>query len=201
MQNLRFAACLAAAALAAIACTGVARAQQAAAKPVRVGIFLPLTGPAAAGGAANKLGYEMAIAEINAAGGIAGRPIVTIYADDQGDPTVGVGEIKRLIFQEHVDVVVGTQNSQVNLAALPAFNEGKVASISLTGSAALTPEAGPYHFSLAPSTTTLGRAMVEFAAKELKPKTVGLLYDDGAAAKSGIESIKVTLGEDKTPII
>src|SRR5580698_589304 len=86
IRKLTRMACLAA--LAAIACMGVARAQQAPAKPVRVGIFLPLTGPAAAGGAANKLGYEMAIAEINAAGGIAGRPIVTVYGDDQGDPTV-----------------------------------------------------------------------------------------------------------------
>src|SRR5262249_19370211 len=114
----------AALALLGLLATATAQAQQ---KPVRVGIFLPLTGPAAAGGAANKLGYEMAISEINAAGGIAGRKIETVYADDQGDPTVGVGEIKRLIFQEHVDVVVGTQNSQVELAALPVFNEGKVA--------------------------------------------------------------------------
>jgi branched-chain amino acid transport system substrate-binding protein len=178
---------------------GLAFAQQAA-KPVRVGIFLPLTGPAAAGGAANRLGYEMAISEINAAGGIVGRPIVTVYGDDQGDPTVGVGEIKRLIFQEHVDVVVGTQNSQIELAALPVLNEGKVAAISLAGSSALTPVAGPYHFSLAPSATTLGSAMVEFAAKDLKPKNSALIYDDGAAAKSGVEGIKATLTEMKTPI-
>ena len=189
------------AALGALAATmGIARAQQAPAKPVRIGIFLPLTGPAAAGGAANKLGYEMAISEINAAGGIAGRPIVIVYGDDQGDPTVGVGEIKRLIFQEHVDVVVGTQNSQVELAALPVLTEGKVAAISLAGSSALTPQAGPYHFSLAPSATTLGSAMVQFAAKELKPKNSALIYDDGAAAKSGVEGIKATLAEMKTPI-
>jgi branched-chain amino acid transport system substrate-binding protein len=163
------------------------------AEPIKLGIFLPLSGPAAAGGAANRLGYEMAIKEINAGGGIAGRTIEPVFADDQGDPTVGVGEIKRLVFQEKVDIVVGTQNSQVNLAALPVLNEAKVASISLTGSALLTPQAGPYHFSLAPSTSTLGHAMVDFAEANLKPSSVALLYDDGAAAKSGVEGIKAGL--------
>ena len=170
-------------------------------EPIKLGIFLPLSGPAAAGGAANRLGYEMAIKQINDAGGIAGRTIEPLYADDQGDPTVGVSEIKRLVFREGVQVVVGTQNSQVNLAALPVLNEAQIASISLTGSALLTPEAGPYHFSLAPSTTTLGQAMVDFAMENLKPAKVALLYDDGAAAKSGAEGIKAGLAEAAIPIV
>ena len=159
-------------------------------KPIKMGVFLSLTGPAAAGAAALKIGYDMAIKEINEAGGIAGRQIQAVYADEQGDPTVGVGEMKRLVFQEKVDVVVGNQNSQVNLAALPTLTEGKIASISDTGSALLTVEAGPYHFSNLPSTAIQGQAIADYVVDVIGSKSPALLYDDGAASKSGVEAIK-----------
>jgi branched-chain amino acid transport system substrate-binding protein len=161
--------------------------------PIKMGVFLSLTGPAAAGASALKIGYDMAIAEINAAGGIAGRQIEAVYADEQGDPTVGVSEAKRLVFQEQVDVVVGNQNSQVNLAALPTFTEGKVASISDTGSALLTVDAGPYHFSNLPSTAIQGEAIANYVIDVLGVTKPALLYDDGAASKSGVEAIKAAL--------
>ena len=159
-------------------------------KPIRMGVFLSLTGPAAAGASALKIGYEMAIKEINDAGGIAGRQIEPVYADEQGDPTVGVGEMKRLVFQEKVDIVVGNQNSQVNLAALPTLTEGKIASISDTGSALLTVKAGPYHFSNLPSTAIQGEAIANYVVDVIGAKAPALLYDDGAASKSGVEAIK-----------
>src|SRR5579875_530914 len=148
---------------------GTVRAQTSP-KPIKIGIFMSLTGGSAASSASNRFGAELAIQEINAAGGIAHRPVVAVYGDDQADPTMGVSEIKRLVFQEKVDVVVGPNISQVNLAALPVLDEGKVASISDTGSPALTPQAGPYHFTVEPSVTNSGKQMADYAVKVMHAK-------------------------------
>src|SRR5271166_6511436 len=91
-------------AAAALLLTSTAFAQTA---PIKVGIFMSMTGPSAASSAANRFGADLAIQEINAAGGIQHRQLVAVYGDDQADPTIGVGEIKRLVFQEKVDIVVG----------------------------------------------------------------------------------------------
>lgn len=152
--------------------------------PIKLGVFLSLTGPGAAGASPNKMGVEMAVEELNASGGINGRQIEIFYADDQGNPTVAVSEITRLVHREGVDIVVGPQNSQVNLAALPVLSEGNVASLSMTGSSALTPEAGPYHFSVLPSAAASGRNLGQYtAAHSEKPAVV---FDDASATLSGM---------------
>lgn len=155
-----------------------------AADPIKMGVFLSLTGPGAAGAAPNKMGVEMAVEELNAAGGIMGRQIELVYADDQANPTVAVSEMTRLVHREGVDVVVGPQNSQVNLAALPILAEGKVASLSMTGSSALTPQAGPYHFSVLPSAAASGRNLGQYTAAHSKKPAI--IFDDASATLSGM---------------
>ena len=164
-------------------------------KPIKIGVFMSLTGGSAASSASNRFGAELAIQEINAAGGIAHRPVVAVYGDDQADPTMGVSEIKRLVYQEKVDVVVGPNISQVNLAALPVLDEAKIASISDTGSPALTPQAGPYHFTVEPSVTNSGKQMADYAVQVMHAKAPSLLNDDGAAAQGASESIKKTFAD------
>lgn len=152
--------------------------------PIKLGIFLSLTGPSAAGANANKLGVEMAVKELNENGGIMGRQIEIIYADDQANPTVAVSEINRLVHRDKVDIVVGPQNSQVNLAALPVLSEGKVANLSMTGSSALTPEAGPYHFSVLPSADASGRNLADYVVANSKRPAI--IFDDASATLSGM---------------
>lgn len=171
---------------------GGAQAQTAPA-PIRVGIFMSLSGGSAASSASNRFGAELALQEINAAGGILHRQLVAVYGDDQADPTMGVSEMKRLVFQEHVDIVVGPNISQVNLAALPVLNEGKIASVSDTGSPLLTPEAGPYHFAIEPSVVNSGKQMADYAIDVMHAKALALLNDDGAAAQGASASIKATV--------
>ena len=74
----------------------------------KIGLFLELTGGSASTTSeASQFGVELAVQEINAAGGIGGRKLQLVVADTQTDPTVGVGEIKRLVQQEKVDFVFG----------------------------------------------------------------------------------------------
>jgi branched-chain amino acid transport system substrate-binding protein len=83
---------------------------------VKVGNILPLSGPSAAVGQQGKSARDMAVEEINAAGGIkslGGAKIEMIYADSESKPEKGVAEAERLINTEKVHVLTGCWNSSV----------------------------------------------------------------------------------------
>lgn len=162
-------------------------------KPIKVGLFFDFTGAAATLAEPAKLAIDMAIQEINAKGGVAGRKLETVVADTQTDPTIGVGEIKRLVLQEKVDVVLGPVVSQVLLAALPVLNEAKILSISATGTDLTTPQAAPYNFSIMVSAQIQAVVMAEDAAKRLGAKSAAILSDSGAQAKSFVPAMKAEL--------
>ena len=83
---------------------------------VKIGNIIPLSGPSATVGEQGKNAREMAVAEINAAGGIAslgGAKLELIYADSESKPEKGVAEAERLINTEKVNVLTGCWNSSV----------------------------------------------------------------------------------------
>lgn len=89
---------------------------QAADKVVRVGNIIPLSGPSASVGQQGKNAREMAVAEINAAGGIkslGGAKLEMFYADSESKPEKGVAEAERMINSEKVHVLTGCWNSAV----------------------------------------------------------------------------------------
>ncbi len=91
-----------------------------AADTVKVGNILPLSGPSAAVGQQGKQAREMAVEEINAAGGIkslGGAKLEMLYADSKSDPNVGVTEAERFINTEKVNVLTGCWNSGVTYPA------------------------------------------------------------------------------------
>ncbi len=86
----------------------------------QIGNVEPLSGPSASVGVQGKQAREMAVEEINAAGGIkslGGAKLEMIYADSKSDPTVGVTETERLINTEKVNLVTGCWNSAVTYPA------------------------------------------------------------------------------------
>lgn len=84
---------------------------------IKVGNILPLSGPSASVGLQNKQAQDMAIEEINAAGGIksmGGAKIQMLYADSESKPEKGVAEAERFINTEKVNVLTGCWNSAVS---------------------------------------------------------------------------------------
>jgi branched-chain amino acid transport system substrate-binding protein len=89
---------------------------QAADDVVRIGNIIPLSGPSASVGQQGKNAREMAVAEINAAGGIkslGGAKLEMLYADSESKPEKGVAEAERLINTEKVNLLTGCWNSAV----------------------------------------------------------------------------------------
>lgn len=83
---------------------------------VKVGNIIPLSGPSATVGQQGKQAREMAVEEINAAGGIkslGGAKLEMVYADSESKPEKGVSEAERLINTEKVNVLTGCWNSAV----------------------------------------------------------------------------------------
>lgn len=105
---------IAAATLAAGALTSPARAQE----PVKVGAVLPFSGGLELFGNQAKLGLDLAAKEINDAGGILGRPVEVVYADNKTDPKTSVEAARRLIQRDAVLALVGpiTSNARDAMA-------------------------------------------------------------------------------------
>lgn len=195
----------------------VALTTGAAAQDLKLGSITSITGKFAIIGVAQDIAVKLALKEINDAGGIMGRKVVLVTGDTQTDPTIASAEAKRLAYQEKVAAVIGPLVTQEILPTLPIFTDAKLPQISTTGSSAVTPQVGPYHFSFNNSSDTQAIVMADFAKNTLKAKTISILADNGGQSKSGVEFLqgyakKVGLeikglqeyqagGEDMTPQI
>lgn len=90
-----------------------------AAGPIRIGVISPLTGAWTVYGKAHISGFELAVEEINAAGGVLGRKFEIIVGDSKTEPRIVVEQANRLIRRERVDFLAGTFSSAERNAAGP----------------------------------------------------------------------------------
>ena len=95
-------------------------------KPYRIGSEQPLTGVAALGGKTAIVGLQMAVDRINKSGGILGRPVELIVADDESKPDTGRRKAEKLVTEDEIDAHVGGYLSNICLACVPVFVENNV---------------------------------------------------------------------------
>jgi branched-chain amino acid transport system substrate-binding protein len=112
----------------ALICTSFAQA----AEPVKIGITTILSGPLADRGQQEQYGAQLALDQINQAGGVLGRPVEAFYADNACKPDVGVPATKRLLEQEHVPVIIGALCTPVTHAIMPVMEQAKVSLVIAT---------------------------------------------------------------------
>lgn len=94
-----------------------------AADNIRVGVISPLTGAWTVYGKAHISGFELAVDEINAAGGVNGRQLEIVVGDSKTEPRIVVEQANRLIRQENVDFLAGTFSSAERNAAGPVVQQ------------------------------------------------------------------------------
>jgi len=94
--------------------------------PIKLGFNLELTGDAATFGLSAKDGAEIALEELNAAGGIMGREIVTVFDDNQSMPGAAANVASKLINQNKVDVLIGAVGSSQSIAMAKIAEEAGV---------------------------------------------------------------------------
>ena len=94
-------------------------------EPIVIGVISPNTGALAAYGNGIVTGVDLAVEEINAAGGILGRPVEVIKTDDQSDPTECLNAFNSLVSQD-VGLIIGSATSGCTSAITDAANEEEV---------------------------------------------------------------------------
>jgi branched-chain amino acid transport system substrate-binding protein len=97
-----------------------------AAKPFKVGSDQPLSGPGAAGGKTALVGMQMAVDRINTNGGINGRPVELIIADDESKPDVARRKTEKMVQEDEIDIHVGGFLSNICLACMPVWEDAKI---------------------------------------------------------------------------
>lgn len=154
---------------------------------LKVGVVLPLSGQFALGGQNVKRGYDLAIEDINAAGGIkalGGAQMELVYADNQGKQDVAIGETERLILQEGVSAIMGSWHSPTTIAGTQASERNKTPWVVEVASADIVVERGfKYVSRVNVKASWYGEAPVhylDYAKNTLKQKVerVAIMYTD-----------------------
>ena len=112
--------------LLAAAASAVSTVPALAADPIKIGVSGPFTGGSSSMGVSMRDGVKLAIAEINKAGGVLGRPLLAIERDDEARNELGVQIAQELINKEHVAATVGFINTGVALASQRFYQEAEI---------------------------------------------------------------------------
>ncbi|MBM3299615.1 MAG: ABC transporter substrate-binding protein, partial [Deltaproteobacteria bacterium] len=153
---------------------------------VKVGVVLPLTGTHAKFGEIEKNSFLMALEEINAGGGVRGRPIELIIEDDKSKPEVGRSAADKLISKDKVVALTGGYSSSVTFAMASMAQSRKVPFLVTSGSAdEITEQGWEYVFRLNQPVSEYSKALVEFLHEVVNPHSVAILYENSMFGQSG----------------
>src|SRR5690349_20484810 len=162
---------------AAALASGLARPAIAAKEPILIGYLPALTGPSSSTGVGINRGIQLAVQEINAAGGVDGRQIELITRDTQSDPTKAVNGAAELT-QQKVSVDFGPVNSGESLALVPLLARASTPQVHPCWVDTLTdPQKYPMCFRNAPTNQQIGAAANRYVVDVLKRKKVAVISD------------------------
>ena len=149
-------------------------------KTIKVGMPLPLSGPAALFGEPASKGAQMFVEEINAKGGVLGQKFELVIRDSKADANEAVRIAREMILKENVDFLVGTLTSAEGPAVSVVAKENKIvfiAPIPKTDQLTAADKLHPYIFRVAANTTIEGRSVAEIVAKWPVTKIATVSFD------------------------
>jgi branched-chain amino acid transport system substrate-binding protein len=152
-----------------------------------IGVSLPQTGPKALVGRNFKQGVELAVSEINASGGVLGKPLQVVFEDDQGDnPNGAINAVNKLMQVSKVPVMIGPHYSVTQMATQKTYCNGKVVSITGGTSVAITQSGCNYVIRTRSDDDVQAKALIAYAQKELKAgEKTAVFYANDDFGKSG----------------
>jgi branched-chain amino acid transport system substrate-binding protein len=176
-------------------------AQPAVAKPapIRIGLIFPLTGGSSDMGNSARIGAQVALNEINQAGGYLGRPLEFVVRDDQGNSDEGLKHAQELVLKEKVTATIGFCNTGVAMKALDVFQENQhVLLVPCSTGTAITakyPSDKSYIF----RTSARSQLQTQFLVDELikrKLSKVALLVDSSGYGDTGLAELEAALAKN-----
>jgi branched-chain amino acid transport system substrate-binding protein len=146
-------------------------------EPIKLGTVLRLS-IGAEHGIPSRRGVEMAVAEVNKAGGINGRPVELIVEDEKDSPAASVNAVQKLINVDKVAAIVGPMTSGGMMAAGKIANDAKVVEISPTATTPKLSGYGDYLYRGCSRIDKQAQVLTDYVVKNWKPKTVAILFSN-----------------------
>jgi branched-chain amino acid transport system substrate-binding protein len=187
---------------AAVLATTIAKPAIAAKDPIPVGYLPALTGPSSSTGIGINRGIQLAVQEINAAGGIDGRQLELITRDTQSDPTKAVNGAAELTRGQKVSCVFGPVNSGESLAVVPLLARTNTPQIHPCWVDTLTdPQKYPACFRNAPTNQQIGGAANRYVTEVLKKKKVAVISDTTGYGTASVNAYVPMLKERGAEVV
>lgn len=156
-----------------------------AAEPIKIGVYLPLTGQNAFGGQLELEGVQLAHKEMPT---VLGRPVELIIVDNKSDKVEAANAVTRLTAKEHVTGIIGTYGSSLALAGGEVAEKAKTPVISTSATNPLVTQGKRYYFRACFSDPYQGAGAATFAFNELKTKKAAILQDVASDYGVGLAS-------------
>jgi branched-chain amino acid transport system substrate-binding protein len=184
---------LSAAVLAALLSWGVPAAR--AVEPIKIGFSMELTGPFAVVGKTGLLAFKIWEEEVNAEGGLLGRPVKLVYYDDQSNPSLVPGIYTKLIDIDKVDLLISSYGTNLVVPAIPVAISRNRLFFGLFALAANDKFHYPRYFSMLlfgpEPVKTFAEGWFDLAAAQNpKPKTVAIVATDAEFQHKAAESAR-----------
>lgn len=146
---------------------------------VTIGAIYPLTGDAAAVGLPVQKATQLAVDEVNAAGGVGGKKLVVAFEDGKCDGKEGATASQKLINVTKVKAILGGVCSGETLGFAPIANENKVVVISPSATSPdITTKGGAYVFRFSPSDALAGKIVAAYAMQDLKASRAAVISEN-----------------------
>jgi branched-chain amino acid transport system substrate-binding protein len=158
---------------------------------IKLGVITALTGAEAEFGKAHKRGYDLALEEINKAGGINGKKVELDIVDDKSKPEEAAKDVDQLVNSDKVQLILGSYSSGSTLAVVKKATNYKVPVIAPTATAKNVTETGSkYIFRVCATSDDYAKAVVDFLKDHPDAKTMAVVYEDGNFGTSAAKAMK-----------
>ena len=164
-------------------------------EPIKIGFSMALTGPLAPNGKQALLGMKIWEEEINAKGGLLGRPVKLVYYDDQSQPSTVPGIYTKLIDVDKVDLVVGGYATNMVAPAMPVIIQKKKTFMSLFALDVNSEFNYPNYFAVLPTgpktKPSFTEGFFQIALQQSpKPQTLALTAEDAEFSRNACEGAR-----------
>jgi branched-chain amino acid transport system substrate-binding protein len=161
-------------------------------EPIVIGAILSVTGPGAPLGEPEKATAEAVATEINAGGGISGRPVKLVVEDDASEEAKAVMAAKKLIEQDKAVAIIGPTLSGTTLAIVDTCEQAQIPLISCAASIKITTPVKKFVFSTAQNDVLAVQRILTYLQPQKLTK-VAIICDSNAFGQSGAEQLKKQL--------
>ena len=174
--------------------------------PIRIGFTMALTGPLAGVGKSALVAMQIWESDVNAKGGLLGRPVKLVYYDDQSNPSQVPGLYTKLLDADKVELIMGPYATGQIAPAVPiAMQKGKVI-VSLFGTAVNAEFKYDRYFSMIPTGPTpkpsFTKGFFEIAAAQTpKPETIAIVGADAEFGRNVCDGARENANADKLKIV